>query len=674
MTRFVFAIGLVLWTLVIAQDRLAAWVDATALPLLSADLSTEVRDRNGDLLRAYTNNAGRWRLPVRLDEVDPTYVQMLIRYEDKRFANHSGVDPLALLRAAGQALWNGRVVSGGSTLTMQVARLLEDGGTGRWEGKLRQIRLALALEQKLSKEDILTLYLNHAPFGGNIEGVRAASYAYFDRPPRRLTPAQAALLVVLPQSPETRRPDRAPSVAKRARDAALGRLADVGVIDAATRASATRLAVRPARHVLPAFAPHLADRVIAQNPNLTRHDTTLDLNLQTALERLAVDAIYGRSDDVQIAMMVADHQTGHILASVGSAAYNADAQGGFIDLTQAVRSPGSTLKPLIYGLGFDRGLIHPETMIADRPTDFDGYMPQNFDGLFRGELRVRTALQHSLNIPAVAVTRALGPHHLLAGLRRAGADPRVPGGAPGLAIALGGVGLSLQELVQLYAAIGNGGVAVDLRSSSEPSVGFAPQSVMDRAAAWQIGSILAEAPRPRGVRGAGIAFKTGTSYGHRDSWAIGFDGQHVIGVWMGRADGTPVPGAFGGDLAAPVMFEAFARISPEAIPIGPPPHETLLLPTAQLPSHLRHFGKRNDARGLAPNIAFPPNGAVLEGTLSTVKVRDGRPPFVWLVNGQPIARTHRNQLAINNAAGIGFSSLTVIDADGRSDQAEVEIR
>ncbi|WP_238111306.1 penicillin-binding protein 1C [Yoonia sp. I 8.24] len=671
--RSLFAIAICLWVAAAARDGIDDWVDATVLPALAMDVSTEVRDRNGDLLRVYTNAQGRWRLPVDQTEVDPTYLRMLIRFEDKRFADHSGVDFIAAMRAAGQAIWHREVVSGGSTLTMQVARLLEDGSTGRWQGKLRQTRVAWALERHLSKDEILTLYLNHAPFGGNIEGVRAASYAYFDRPPRRLTPAQSALLIAIPQSPEARRPDRAPDAATYARDAVLNRLLADGFLDAATYESATRLAVPATRHLLPAYAPHLADRALAANPIQTRHDLTLDRRLQIALEDLAASAVGGRSDGVQIAIMVADHQSGHILASVGSAAYNANTRGGFIDLTQAVRSPGSTLKPMIYGLGFDQGLIHPETLIADRPTDFDGYKPQNFDGLFRGELRVRTALQHSLNIPAVAVTQELGPHHLIAGLRRAGTAPQVPGGAPGLAVALGGVGLTLHDLVALYGAIGNGGVAIDLRSHEAPTAGFVPQVVMNRAAAWQIGHVLEEAPRPRGVQATGIAFKTGTSYGHRDAWAIGFDGQHVVGVWMGRPDGTPVPGAFGGDLAAPVMFDAFGRIALQPTPLGPPPHETLLLSTAQLPQHLQFFGTRNAAIAHAPQIAFPPNGAVLDATFSTVKVQDGRAPYIWLVNGQPVARTHRNQVDIA-ALGFGFSSLTVIDADGQSDQAQIEIR
>ncbi len=673
MTRWIFATAICLFCAGAARDGIDRWIDATALPSLEAPASVEVLDRDGHLLRAYTMADGRWRMPVRLEQVDPVYLQMLIRYEDKRFYRHGGVDWIAMLRSGLQAARHLEVTSGGSTLTMQVARLLEDGSTGRWSGKLRQIRVALALERSLGKDEILTLYLNHAPFGGNIEGVRAASYAYFDRPPRRLTAAQAALLVALPQSPEARRPDRAAGEATRARDIVLARLHRSGVIDEASLAEGLRRPVRSGRHAFPAIAPHLADWAIRQDPAAQSHRLTIDRGVQISLEHLAAEAVAGRSDRVQVALVAMDHRTGHVLGHVGSAAYRADGRAGFIDLAKAVRSPGSTLKPLIYGLGFDQGLIHPETLIADRPTDFEGYRPQNFDGLYRGELRVRKALQLSLNIPVVAVTRALGPHHLMAGLYRAGADAALPGGEPGLAVALGGVGLTLTDLVRLYGAIGNDGQAVDLRWRDEPTPGFVSRQVMKKMSAWQIADILLEVPRPVGVQGTGIAYKTGTSYGHRDAWAIGFDGRHVIGVWMGRADGTPVPGAFGGDLAAPVLFSAFARLKPDVDPIAPPPPETLLLSTAQLPEHLQRFEDHDRDRPEGPRIAFPPDGAVLDGGVLTVKVQDGRAPYIWLANGRPVGRTHRKQLEIDPLE-TGFSSLTVIDADGRTDGARVELR
>ena len=669
MMRLVFVIAALLWICAAGRDEIDRWVDRTALPALALETSVTVHDRDGALLRAYTVADGRWRLPITVEMVDPTYLQMLVRYEDKRYWEHNGVDRVAMVRAVGQAIRNGQIVSGGSTLTMQVARLLEEGSTGSWAGKLRQVRVALALERRLTKTEILTIYLHLAPFGGNLEGIAAASHAYFQRPASRLTPAQSALLVALPQSPETRRPDRAPAAATRARDRVLDRMITAGLID--------KLAARPmvptVRHPLPSLAPHLADTVIAQSNSQGRHRMTLNHALQISMETLAEEAVAFRSDGVQVAIMVADHQTGEILASVGSVGYGSERNGGFLDLTQAVRSPGSTLKPLIYGIGFDRGLIHPETMIADRPTDFGGYAPQNFDGVYRGALHVRKALQHSLNIPAVAVTQSMGPQHLIAGLERAGADVELPAGKPGLAIALGGIGLRLHDLTALYAAIANDGVAVDLRWHEEPSTGFAPRQIMNRAAAWYVADILAGTPRPRGITATGIAFKTGTSYGHRDAWAMGFDGRHVVGVWMGRADATSVPGAFGGELAAPVMFAAFARIKPEPAPIGPPPPEALLLPTAQLPEQLRSFGDIETLGVPRLQVAFPPDGAILEHVDVIAKLRGGRAPYIWLLDGQPVARTRRPEAEIR-FPNFGFASLTAIDADGNSASSAVTLR
>ncbi len=673
MTRLTITLALLLWGLAVGRDQFDHWIDATVLPPLEVEAGVEVFDRNGALLRPYTVADGRWRLPVERDGVDPTYVEMLIRYEDKRFHGHAGVDFLALLRGVGQALRHGEVISGGSTLTMQVARLIEDGPTGEWGGKLRQMRVALALERRLEKDEILALYFNRAPFGGNLEGVRAASFAWFGKPPRRLTPAQSALLVALPQSPEMRRPDRHPDVATSARNRVLERLHGAGILADETVIAATARPVTNQRYDFPARAPHLSDRVLTDDPLAMRHDLTIDRRLQTALEDLAEAAISGRSDRLQVAMVVADHGSGEVLAHIGSGAYQQDRRAGFVDLTQAKRSPGSTLKPLVYGLGFDRGMIHPETLIADRPTDFDGYRPQNFDGFFRGELRVRDALQQSLNIPVVSITQDMGPWHLMTGMRRAGMAPEVPGNIPGLAVALGGVGVSLHELVQLYAGIARGGEAVNLHwvDTEQPQAG---QRIMGPVAAWQIADILLQAPRPIGVRGVGIAYKTGTSYGHRDAWAIGFDGRHVIGVWMGRADGTAVPGAFGGDLAAPIMFQAFARLKSKIDPIAAPPPETLLLPTSQLPLPLQRFRPADALIAQdGPVIAFPPDGAELEGISVTAKVTEGRGPFTWLANGRPVLTTHAREVDLGHL-GAGFSSLTVIDANGLSDRAQVALR
>src|SRR5690606_22239126 len=425
----------------LARDAADLWIDRTVLPHLTVATGVEVTARDGSLLRAFTVADGRWRLEP--GAVDPGFLAMLVAYEDRRFYRHAGVDPLALLRAGWQAAANGRVVSGGSTLTMQVARLLEESGTGRLSGKLRQIRVALALERRLGKDDILGLYLRLAPYGGNLEGIRAASLAYFGKEPRRLTPSESGLLVALPQSPEGRRPDRAAEAAKAARARVLARLAAAGALpgDRDLRSEPVPTARRP----FPALAPHLAERLRREDPTARRIATTIDPALQRSLEALAARAARSSPARASLAILVADHRTGEILASVGSPDWTDAARAGFVDMTRALRSPGSTLKPFVYALAFDEGLAHPETLIEDRPLSFGTYAPQNFDRSFRGTVTAREALQLSLNIPVVSLTEALGPARLLAALRRAGAEPVLPGGEPGLAVALGGVGITLED-------------------------------------------------------------------------------------------------------------------------------------------------------------------------------------------------------------------------------------
>ena len=676
--RWIVGLALGLWLAAMGRDRFDAWIDATVLPPLAVEMSVEVLDRDGDLLRAYTVADGRWRLALPPDKVDPTYLRMLLAYEDRRFYQHSGVDPRSMARAVLQAMWNGRVVSGGSTLTMQVARLLEEGTTGEVAGKLRQMRVALALERRLTKDQILQLYLHLAPFGGNLEGVRAASISYFGKEPWRLTPAEAALLVAIPQSPESRRPDRAADRAEAARNRVLARAVGEDVIDTDTAEAARREAVPGLRKPFPAFAPHLADRARAEAPQALIHRLTLDLDLQRKLEALALEAVEGRGERLQVAILVADHASGEILASVGSAGYQADLRQGFVDMTQALRSPGSTLKPLVYALAFDEGLGHPETMIEDRPMSFGSYAPQNFDRLYLGTIRMREALQQSRNIPVVALTEAMGPARLISAMEKAGMKPVFPGDQPGLAIALGGVGVTLSDMVRLYAALARGGVARPLSWRLEAEVPEG-QRVVSQVAAWQVGDILAGLAPPPGAPSNRLAYKTGTSYGHRDAWAIGYDGRHVIGVWMGRADGTPVPGAFGADVAAPVLFQAFNRLKAKLDPQPAAPASTLLVANADLPLPLQRFRSRTaafEAEADAPAVAFPPDGAEVELLPAGLKVRvtGGTAPFTWLADGVPVLVALDDREAMLALTGKGFVTLSVIDARGRSARAQVRVR
>lgn len=670
--RLLFGLVLALWAGALLRDAADDWVNATEIPVLVHATSDEVRDRDGKLLRAYTVEDGLWRMAVSPDQVDPLFYRMLVAYEDKRFYDHAGIDPRATARAGWQALWNGRIVSGASTLTMQVARLLEDGSTGKWSGKLRQMRLALALERRMAKDEILAVYLGLAPYGGNVEGLRAASLIWLGKEPARLTPAEAALLVALPQAPESRRPDRHPKAARDARDRVLMRMVDAGVIDLDTARASQRDAAPLGRHPMPQLAPHLADRAIANGSG--RHDLTLNKALQSSVEALVRRHMTGRDTRLSMAVVVADHATGEVLASVGSPFYEGGAGQGFVDMTNAQRSPGSTLKPLVYGLAFDRGLVHPETLILDAPVQFGTYAPQNFDGRFRGELPVRQALQLSLNIPVVRLTEAMGPAHLMAAMDRAGVQPGLSGGAPGLALSLGGVGVTLEEMVQLYASFARGGKAIELQWRQGATVELGP--VMGSASAWQVGHILSQIPPPPAGGPAGrVAYKTGTSYGHRDAWALGWDGAHVAGVWIGRPDGTPVPGAFGGDLAAPLLFEVLGHArGGKLAPLPAPPPQTLLLSHDALPVNLRRFGPTAETPVL--QMAFPPDGAVLENTAEGVpiRLRGGMPPYTLMIDGAVVETGLHRASFIAPVGGPGFTDLTVIDSGGAAARVRIDLR
>lgn len=677
----VAALGLAAGASDAARNRVSAWIDATRMPPLIVAVGTEVLAADGSLLRAFQIENGRWRLAPPANGVDPGFIAMLLAWEDRRFRSHSGVDPVAILRAAVQTLRHGRVVSGASTLTMQVARLLERGPTGDPRGKLRQARVALALERRLTKDEILDLYLRLAPYGGNVEGVRAASLMWFGKEPHRLTQAEAALLVALPQAPEARRPDRPAGriAAQAARDRVLRRAEAVGLIDAAQAADARATALPQKARPFPAHAPLLAERLRRETPGAPRIATTIDARLQRAAEALLARATLGRTARLSGAALIADHRSGAILAHVGAAQWSDEPSAGFVDMTEAVRSPGSTLKPFVYALGFEAGVIHPETLIEDRPVAFGRWQPQNFDRHFRGTVTIRRALSESLNIPVVRVAEAIGPARIAAGLRRAGMRVQVQGGVPGLAMVLGGAGVSLSDLVTGYAALAQAGRPVRLTARAD-EIAMAAQPaapLVGPVAAWYTTAILAGIVPPTGAPPGRIAWKTGTSYGHRDALAIGYDGALVVGVWLGRPDGTPVPGAFGADLAAPVLFDLFDAAAPLTAPLPSPPPWALTVATAALPRGLRRFlaagalPRLSDAPvelAEAPQIMFPPDGAVLAPVRDgvTATLRGGTPPFLWLLNGAPVQTAGARASADLGPLPAGFSTLAVIDGAGRS--------
>ena len=664
-----------------------AWIVALGPAPTGQDLefSTVVIDRDGQVLRPYATNDGRWRLPATVEGVDPRYVAALIAYEDKRFFDHPGIDPRALARGAWQLMRNGRVISGGSTLTMQVARLLEPRRERTLLVKLREIVRAIELERTLTKQQILALYLSLAPYGGNLEGVRAASLAYFGKEPRRLTLGETALLVALPQSPEARRPDRAADAARRARDRVLERIAAAGIVAHEEIARAEAEPVPPARKAMPTLAPHAADQAVAAAPARKVHRLTIDASLQKALEDLARERARALGPDVSVAIVAVDNASGEVLARIGSADYFDERRAGQVDMTQAPRSPGSALKPFVYGLAFEDGVVHPETLIDDRPVRYGSYAPENFDLTYQGTVTARRALQLSLNVPAVLLLDAVHPSRFTARLAEAGAPLILPKGeVPGLAVALGGVGVKLADLTMLYAGVARLGTVLPLTErQDEAAAPPVPRRLIEPSAAWYVGNVLIGTPPPENAVGGRIAYKTGTSYGYRDAWSLGFDGKRTVGVWVGRADGAPVPGLVGRVAAAPILFDAFARMKEPIAPLPRAPAGVLMATNAKLPpplQRLRPGALPTTAAAPALRIMFPPNGARLElaGAAGNpdplpLKISGGVGPLTVLVNGAPLAGSAGRTL-FWQADGPGFVRLTVMDARGAADSVMVRLQ
>ena len=673
----------------------AGWVASLGpLPLEQArEVSTTIVDRHGKLLRAYAMADGRWRLPVdAATDVDPTYLKLLFAYEDHRFYSHDGVDPLALGRAAFQLVTRGHIVSGGSTITMQLARLMEPRRQRSVSAKLRQIVRAVEIERQMSKEQILDLYLAKAPYGGNLEGIRAASIAYFGKEPKRLSLSEAALLVAMPQSPENRRLDRHPNAARAARDRVLDRMVEDGVVSDADAALAKSVPVPRLRKPMPILAPHSADNAMLSVKDKSVIALTLDAGLQQTLENLARDRAVALGSNISVAILAVDNASGDVLARVGSPDYFDDRRAGQVDMTRAVRSPGSTLKPFIYGLAFEDGFVHPESLIDDRPIRFGSYAPENFDMTFQGTVPVRKALQMSLNVPAVELLDRVGASRLSSRLKQAGANLELPKDeAPGLAMGLGGVGITLQDLVQLYSGLARLGNTRPLREIQDQFQGQRdearePERLLDQVAAWQIGNVLLGTPPPEnGVRNQ-IAFKTGTSYGYRDAWSIGFDGRITIGVWVGRPDGAPAPGIAGRIAAAPILFDAFARTGKLPVALPKPPKGTLVASNAKLPLPLRRYRPLGDLVRTdgerAPHIQFPLNGSRIDASgvdgasasPMPVKVAGGVLPITMLVNGVSVGELDGRRQRLIDSPGPGFARLTVVDAKGAADTVVVRIQ
>ncbi len=604
-----------------------------------------VRDAQGQVLALRATKDGVWRLTTPVRDVSPFFVQLLVAVEDRRFYDFPGVDPLAALRAVWQAVRADHVVSGGSTITMQVARLLRP-EPRTLSAKLIECLRALQLSERFDKREILSMWLSLAPFGGNLVGVEAASRAYFGEPARELDPAQAALLIALPRRPEALRPDRSPAAARRVRDRIIMLAERQRLLNAVQAGAALAEPVPAHRLPMPDDVPLLFSR---RGGNV---DTTLQRPLQRALNELAEDELEHLPPRVSLGVLVADLRTRAILAAFPNDVGNAD-RAGALDLTRTVRSPGSALKPFLYALTFEDGLAGARTLLPDAPQQFMGYAPENFSHHFSGRVTAAEALQRSLNLPAVTLLARYGPDRFVAQLTRSGLllPPRETGSLP---VILGGAGITLGHLLALYCALATDGRVAPLRFTGDEEGGA--YMLLSPAAAEEVAAILT---RPFPSRGPdGIAWKTGTSAGNRDSWAIGFDREHAVAVWIGRPDGSARPGEAAADTAVPVLMRVFGLL-PAAPRVMPSPVVSASFAVVPELDPLR--------------IISPPSATTLEaGHAIMLRAVGGQRPLHFLVDGTPIASTPALRETEWMPPGPGFFHVSVLDAAGRS--ADIALR
>jgi penicillin-binding protein 1C len=596
-------------------------VDPPPDPYANKPPAIQVLARDGSLLRAFTSSDEKWRLrlpvkpgsPVSPKVVSPHLLTAVLEHEDRHFFRHPGVNPLSVVRAAWTNLTHRRIVSGASTMTMQLARLTRSRPRSL-RAKVAQVYRAVQYEWLYSKAEILAAYLELAPYGGNLEGVEAAAHHYFGKPARELSLGESALLAVIPQAPVRHHPLRRPAAAKDARDRLIRTLCRRGRIDEEAALEATALPLPGERHPWPFRAPHLAEWVVWRGePGHGIWTTTIDGEIQARAESLVRSHVRDlRPIGIgQGAAVVLEYATGEIRAFVGSADWHDVAHEGQVNGALAPRSPGSTLKPFLYALAIDRGLLTPDTLVEDVPTCFGSYRPENYDGEFRGPMSAEEALRTSRNVPAVRLARELrraegrGLYHFL---EAAGVQSLAhPDGHYGLTLVLGGGEVSLLELTMLYGILARHGQRMEVtavradpltagrpaesgpsetgRAGAEPAdagrsdaaavvaePGEAAARLFSAEAASLALEVLVDVERPElgavwrsGRSSFPVAWKTGTSYGHRDAWSIGIAGGFVVGVWLGNFDGRGVPPLVGSEVAAPLLFDLI-----EALPHDDP--------------------------------------------------------------------------------------------------------
>lgn len=531
--------------------------------------SQVIRAKDGTMLCAYLTPDQKWRLQTHTAEIQPEMITAILAKEDSWFYWHYGVNPVALVRALGQNIFSGKRKSGASTITMQLARMAAP-KSRTYGNKLAEIFRAIQYEWHYTKQEILEMYLSYLPYGGNIEGVHSAAYLFFNTPPQKLSLSQCVLLAVIPNRPNSLRLDRVSDAPLAMRDKWLKRFQQDKIFASNEIAAALEEKVSIQRFAIENKTPHLCQMLHSTHKE-TEIDSYLDLNKQEICQKLLAQHVqritpFGITNG---AVLVVDNQTHKVVAYCGSADFQNVARKGQVNGVTAIRSPGSALKPAVYALGFDMGLITPKMKLPDVPGNFSGYSPDNFDMQFRGYVTVHTALSHSLNLPPVWLLEDVGYNNLIQLLEKAGfSDIRKRKEKLGYSVALGGCGVTLEEITRFYSSFALGGNMHELIYTQKDSLRQAkPVPLFSPATAYLIGSILSDLERPDipqmyvdATKMPKIAWKTGTSYGKRDAWSIGYSPRYTVGVWMGNMDGKGAPELTGAVIATPLLIDIFNAV------------------------------------------------------------------------------------------------------------------
>lgn len=523
---------------------------------------------DGSMLAAYLTEDDKWRLQVELKEISPELIKAIIEKEDKWFYWHPGFNPLAIFRAWFDNITSDQIRSGASTITMQTARLLRPANR-TYLAKLIEIFRALQLEFKYSKNEILEIYLSLLPYGGNVEGVKSASYIFFNRPPSKLSLSQAILMTIIPNNPNNYRLDRPIEKVIEKRNEWITRFSYGNVFNRIALADAKNEPVLKARYELPVRAPHFCNYV-AGAFNDIKLFTTLNPRIQRISEDLLKNYVT-RINSMGVsngAILVIDNKNHSVIAYCGSQDFSNSNISGQVNGVTAIRSPGSTLKPALYAFAFDLGIVTPKMKLIDVPTDFGGYEPENFNPSFNGEVTVEYALLNSLNVPAVNLLQKRGYREFIQLLKKAGLNSLSKDESRlGLSLILGGCGTTLEELTKLFSGFANNGKLFPFRYLRNQELSNNTRDIFSPEASYLISDILSKNERPdysnlelTSTSNSKFAWKTGTSYGKRDAWAIGYNKRFTIGVWLGNFDGNGSPFLTGAGAAVPLLTELFNSV------------------------------------------------------------------------------------------------------------------